>query len=198
MTCAGCDDCPADRWHLHVTVRPQRSWSHADVVAALTQDIERYGIKPVVVTNHMRDGTSYRELIPTKHWVGDEASASRELFRMGVLLNNSGWRVRRLKIEGDATRVLAGRALYYEAHVKDPPCPDDRVPRSTNSRGQSIYTVRHPAMGAVYEGALRLYGLDPYDDHAPPIKIEAAVLDTRPELDDEWMGQFHNTGGREP
>lgn len=141
MTCAGCDDCPTDRWHLHVTVRPHWSWSLRDVAGALEREIERHDIKPVVVTNHLRDGRSYRELIPTKHFEGSEADASRELFMMGMLLNNAGWRVRRLKIEGDARIVPNGRALYYEAHVKSPRV-DVPLPRSTNARGENIYTVR--------------------------------------------------------
>lgn len=190
MTCAACDDCPADAWHLHITVKPPREWGFADISRALECDIARLKIKPVVVTNHFRDARPpYKELIPTKHFKGSEAEATRELFRLGTLLNNSGWRIRRLKIEGDARVVTPGRALYYEAHVKNPSHPDARVPRSTNAKGDDIYTLRHPAMGNVYENALRLHGYnDPW--RAPiNVRIEACVLDTAPERDNEWMNQ---------
>ncbi len=191
MTCAACDDCPQDAWHLHVTVKPPREWGFADISRALECDMVRLGMRPVVVTNVFvkTPERNYKELIPTKHVRGSEAEASREIFRMGTLLNNAGWRVKRLKIEGDARKVISGRALYYEAHVKNPSHPDARVPRSTNAKGDEIYTIRHHAMGHVYEHALRLQGHnDPW--RAPiNVRIEAAVLDTAPELDHDWINQ---------
>lgn len=183
MTCGGCDDCPQDAWHLHVTVQPHWSWTLTDVASALQRDIERHGVKPVVVTNHFRDGRSYKELIPTKHVVGTESEAARTLFNLGILLNNAGWRVRRLKIEGDARRVPPGRALYYEAHVKASRITHV-LPRSTNAKGEDIFTVRDVDLMTVRQ---TLNGWWP--DGAISHRIEAAVLDTRPEMDEEWINE---------
>jgi hypothetical protein len=191
MTCAGCDpkDCPQDAWHLHVTVLPHWSWSLSDVASALRRDVERHGVRPIVVTNHFRDParSPYKELIPTKHFRGSEADASREIFRMGVLLNNAGWRVKRLKIEGDARsmRIPEGRALYYEAHVKNPSV-DLGFPRSTNAKGDVIQTIRKHVMRDVRDSALNAYA-----DRGvcPLLRIEAAVLDTNPQLDEEWINE---------
>lgn len=187
MTCAGCDpaDCPADAWHLHVTVKPPKEWRLVDVQRALEQDITRIGMKPIVVTNHFRDGRApYKELIPTKHVRGSEADAAREIFHMGVQLNNSGWRVKRLKIEGDASKAsVANRAIYYETHLKSltPDSPlvvKERLPLSTNAKGDRIYTMRRYVLAQIQ---IALLGMD--------YRTEAAVLDTAPELDSEWMNQ---------
>lgn len=182
MSCAGCDDCPKTGWHLHVTVRPHWSWTLTDVASALRRDIERHGIRPVVVTNHFRDGRpSYKELIPTLHVEGDEAHASREIFRMGVLLNNAGWRVKRLKIEGDARMIPYGRALYYEAHIKS--YVPMKLPFSTNAKGESIYTARHADLLDLHMMLDEL--LQPTDLR----RIEATVLDTNPAMDHDWINQ---------
>lgn len=184
MTCATCDDCPQDAWHLHVTVRPHWSWTLKDVASALQRDVERHGVRPIVVTNHFRTPgrPPYKELIPTKHFRGTETDASREIFKIGVLLNNSGWRVRRLKIEGDARTVPHGRALYYEAHVRDR-AASGHLPWSVNAKGEVIYTARRTY----------LFDLNNLLDRTIPItaarRIEAAVLDTRPELDEEWINE---------
>ncbi len=182
MTCAGCDptDCPADAWHLHVTVQPHWSWSLKDVSSALQRDIDRHGIRPIVVTNvfHADPARNYKELIPTKNFKGTEAEASREIFKMGILLNNAGWRVKRLKIEGNPSIIREGRALYYETHLKD--VAHDKFPISTNAKGQRIATYRRATLDEV-----RLVA----DGYPPPTRIEAAVLDTAPELDHDWINQ---------
>lgn len=191
MSCAGCDDCPTDAWHLHVTVKPHWSWSLTDVASALQRDIERHDIKPVVITNHFHDGSrsSYRELIPTKHVKGTEADASREIFRMGILLNNAGWRVKRLKIEGRASQVTIGRALYCEVHIKNSILPSSAAPCSTNVKGDHIHTIRRATAEDV---EMELYHWrDTYNGVFAdiPIRIEAAVLDTNPDMDKEWINQ---------
>lgn len=190
MTCAGCDDCPQDAWHLHVTVKPPHQWSFTDITRALECDMVRMGARPVVVTNHFaprHNRPPYKELIPTKHFKGSESNASREIFKMGVLLNNSGWRVKRLKIEGDARsmRIPEGRALYYETHIKG--APIDGAPRSTNAKGQAILTVRRGTLRDVRDACLNLFADTGHE--CPVLRIEAIVLDTAPELDHDWINQ---------
>ncbi len=199
MTCARCDtdDCPTDAWHLHVTVAPHKSWNRVDFTRALVHDAQKHSFRPVVVTNvipaqpaHGRPERFYRELIPTRHVRGTEAEATREIFQMGVLLNNAGWRVRRLKIEGSASRVPAGRALYYETHLKNLNPLPKFVPMSTNQRGDMIHTLRKHTMDDM-EIALDSVFVDFIGNlDQRPTKIEACVLDTAPELDDEWMGRL--------
>jgi hypothetical protein len=178
-------------WHLHVTVEPHPSWSYVDVVDALRRDVERHQIRPLVIRNHFRDNRpSYRELIPTKHHDGDEASASREIFHMGVLLNNAGWRVRRLKVEGNPGEGSnERRALYHECHVKVPIGTNTRLPISTTAKN-TFATIRRHAIDDVYCEVTDL-AHDVYAATQQPVKIEieAIVLDTAPEMDEEWISQ---------
>jgi len=196
MTCAACDDCPRDAWHLHITVQPHWSWNVKDVASALQREIERFGAKPVVITNVFRDERrNYKELIPTKHVRGTEAEASREIFQMGVLLNNAGWRVRRLKIEGDPAHIKEGRALYYESHLKNPALGVRaslglRAPTSTNAKGDHIVTVRRPTYESVVETMVGWRDAGLVDaDTVRDARIEAAVLDTNPALDADWINE---------
>jgi hypothetical protein len=192
MSCAGCpeDECPRDTWHLHLTVVPHWSWNLRDVSSALKREIERYQVRPVVVTNVFHDDPSrnYKELIPTKHFRGTEAEASREIFQLGLLLNNAGWRVRRMKIEGDPSRLPVGRALYHEVHLKNPSL-GIVMPTSINAAGDRIITIRRPTADDIHNfisdmvDRMLLYG------HPLPPRIEATVLDTNPELDHDWINQ---------
>lgn len=202
-------------WHLHVTVSPNRNWHIADISSALAVDIRTHNIKPVVLTNVFDDHRrNYKELIPTKHFSGSEAEATRELFHMGVLLNNSGWRVRRLKIEGDPshrlqqTSVEGGalvrqRAIYYECHVKISPglvlvARNLHMAISTTAKN-TFATVRHPTMGYVYSKASELIATAfQYDGLVRHMEIEAAVLDTAPELDDDWLRAARPLTGATP
>lgn len=189
MPCdASCDTCPADAWHLHVTVSPHRTWTHAHLVDALRIDIiEQPDTKLVRVSNMFHDARpSYVELIPTMNHKGTEAEATYALFKMAHFLSNKGWRVRRMKIEGDAYKVPVGRALYYETHITakldfEPLIKRLRLPLSVTGSGKRIVTLRHPAMGEIYRRALEI-------NRAPTI-VEAAVLDTNPDLDKEWLAQ---------
>lgn len=175
----------APHWHLHVTVQPHWTWTLRDVTDALRRDIERHDIKPVVITNHFRDPARkpYRELIPTRHFQGSETDASREIFRMGVLLNNAGWRVRRLKIEGDPRVVTPGRALYYECHLRNLPSLDISLPRSTTPRS-TFHTARRQSMISLREFVLPNIPSEIHDD----VRYEVCVHDTAPELDADWIG----------
>jgi hypothetical protein len=192
MTCAAdCDTCDPDAWHLHVTVEPAPAWARADVAKALLYDAKKHDFESVVVTNVIprdprtgRPERTYRELIPTRHLRGTEAEASAEIFRMGVALNNAGWIVRRLKIEGDARLVYPGRALYYETHMKNPPRATN-LPISRNSRGDVIHTLRRSNKDDIKLALFNIFG----DDAEYP-RMEACVLDTAPELDDEWMRSY--------
>jgi len=174
------------RWHLHVTVQPHWSWTLTDVASALARDVERHDVHPVVITNHFRDPARppYREMIPTAHHEGDEASAARRIFSLGVLLNNAGWRVKRLKIEGDPTNEdVARRALYFETHIK---CQQAPAPLSTNARGDRIFTVRRQYITDVDDEIAHwrdMCVVDPFIQY----KVEAAVLDTNPGMDEEWL-----------
>jgi hypothetical protein len=179
-------------WHLHITVKPHWNWTFVDVTEALKRDVERHSVKPLVITNHFHDGVreSYKELIPSKTVEGDEASASREIFRLGVLLNNAGWRIQRLKIEGDPREEssVASRALYFETHLKNAPLPLRAAPISTTAKGNTFHTVRAPRLTDILT---RLWS---WEDEWPHMKgfkceMEACVLDTNPQLDDEWMNQ---------
>jgi hypothetical protein len=172
-------------WHLHVTVKPHWTWTLRDVTEALRRDIERYDIKPVVITNHFRDPARkpYRELIPTKHFQGSETEAHREIFHMGVLLNNAGWRVKRLKIEGDPRVVTPGRAIYYECHLRNVQWIDHLLPKSTTARS-TFHTGRRQSTIALRELVLPLLPRELHDD----IHYEACVYDTAPELDADWIG----------
>lgn len=179
----------AMNWHLHVTVSPHKNWTHANVVEALSCDLVRLHARPLVITNHFHiDPTrNYKELIPTKHFEGDEAAASREIFHMGVVLNNSGWRVRRLKIEGDARDANNHRrAIYFETHIKNAsillpfPC-------SSSLKGNVFHTVRCGTTSAIRDRVLNAYA--DTSDVCPLLEMEAAVLDTAPELDHDWINQ---------
>lgn len=188
MSCAGCDHCPEDHWHLHVTVAGDFRTILADRCAELSRPA-----KLVRVTNVMRDGSDYVESIPTLHFRGTEAHAVHALFDMACELQHPArpYMVTRLKIEGDARVVPPGRALYYETHLKDlvpeaeVRAKNLRLPRSLNAREQSIYTVRYPVYGQVYELAWSLLR----NDTKRVLRIEACVLDTAPELDDAWINQ---------
>ena len=179
------------RWHLHVTVTPHKSWSSVDVTRALEVDIRRHGIKPLVITNHLWSpppgcADSYRELIPTKEIdTEDEAEAAREIFKMGVLMNNSGWRVQRLKIEGDPRDArVAARALYFETHLKNAPLPLRCAPLSTTAKN-TFHTLRRRTRDELLlavNNITAMYGPIPFE-------VEAAVLDTNPALDDAWLNQ---------
>lgn len=174
------------KWHLHITVKPHWSWVLTDVASALQRDVERHGVHPVVITNHFHDSTRppYRELIPSMHLdAPTESDASREIFKLGVLLNNAGWRVKRLKIEGNPEHdAVRHRALYFETHLKNPPFLP--APRSTNARGDVFYTIRRQYMSDIHdfiEQAIPAYT----DDY----HVEAAVLDTNPAMDNDWINQ---------
>lgn len=179
------------KWHLHVTVQPHWSWTLSDVASALQRDVERHGIKPVVITNHFRDSTRlpYRELIPTKHAEGDEADASRQIFHMGVLLNNAGWRVKRLKIEGSPLDTsVARRALYFETHLKNP-LTILPAPMSTNANGDKFYTVRRKYATDLDDEIMSWHDSGIAEScYSRPI-VEAAILDTNPAMDADWINQ---------
>lgn len=177
-------------FHLHITVQPHWSWTHADLADALTQDVARHGVKPLVITNHFRDGRKpYKELIPSKVYEADsESDASREIFRLGVLLNNSGWRVKRLKIEGDPRHpAIAARALYYETHLKNVLATPD-LPRSSTAKGNVFHTVRWSTR-QMQDVGLPSVLRDVLPCLRGPPEIEAAVLDTNPQLDHDWINQ---------
>ncbi len=183
MSCAGCDDCPSTGYHLHVTVGFLISDAWED--KEWNKLIDLMGYKPILVHNVTNNMKTYEERIPTQHVKGTEAEAIKALFMMGWCLINVGFAVKRLKIETNPSSVNPARVLYYESHVKN--LRDEarararnlRVPMSRNERGEEIFTVRHPAMGHVYELATSLTG--------QLAKIEATILDTAPELDKEWM-----------
>lgn len=191
MSCAGCDDCPQDAWHLHVTVRPHRTWGITDLARAIEKDMEHLNAKLVRVTNVVPRGYNYTELIPTRHVKGTEAAATESLFRMTHLLSNSGWQIKRMKIEGHPASVAQGRALYYEAHAKIQPehvslAHTLHLPISM-SKDKIIATLRYP-------DPLRINDMwnimhDKGMTLGQPLRIEAAVLDTNPDLDREWMMQ---------
>lgn len=190
MGCAGCDDCPQDAWHLHVTVQPHRSWGMRDTADAIVKDTETIGTKLVRVTNTFRTGhpvRNYVELIPTLHLKGTEAEATWKLFNMAHRLSNNGWHIRRLKIEGDASKVQVGRALYFESHVK---IQEEHVKfvhsrrwpvsRTTNN---IVVTVRDQSLGVVMDRATQV--IPEFQLH----RVEACVLDSNPTMDREWLAQ---------
>lgn len=203
MSCAGCDDCPQDAWHLHVTV--DRGGDNVHISATgFTIDMNQLGYRPVSVWNVMQgdppDATygdprvrSYREWIPTQHFRGSEAKATYELFVMGHRLKNLGWIPRRLKIEGDARLVTSGRALYYEAHVKPKePLSYVRTIRLNGeylaisvSKESPIVTIRQSSLEELNHQFWLLSNVCDLRDVKR--RVEACVLDTAPELDDEWL-----------
>jgi hypothetical protein len=102
-----------------VTIRPPRAWTFVDVTEALKRDIERLGAHPVVQTWVGVGTGGRRELLAVRLVDGCEASAGRWIFQMGVLLNNGGWRVRRLRIDAPLYAEAASRrALYLESRVQ--------------------------------------------------------------------------------
>jgi hypothetical protein len=100
---------------------------------------------------------------------------------MGVLLNNAGWRVKRLKIEGDARAVTPGRAVYYECHLRNLP-GDIPLARSTTPRS-TFHTCRCPSYIELM-GELRIHLPEEVCRDA---RIEACTFDTAPELDTDWI-----------
>ncbi len=192
MSCAACDNCPRDTWHLHVTVA-----SKILTPADEAHFRDKYGIKFVRVHNMVQDQPGYPELIPTMHVKCSEAVAIRRLMDMHHVLLSHGFGILRHKIEGNASTIVGrDRVLYYESHLKnllpeaEARAKNLRVPLSINARGERIYTIRHPAVGHVYELAWSLSRAE--EDHTRTPRIEACVLDTAPELDDSWMkGSAH-------
>ena len=177
MGCAGCDDCPQDAWHLHVTVLE----SDTTVLEGL---IRRHGGKVVRITNVMSDSSrNYDEIIPTCFFRGSESHATMRLFQVACELEQRGFEIARLKIEGDARAVPTGRALYYEAHLKNlDEWRAGRLPLSINARDEKIWTVRHGDWMTVRNLCDKL--------RVESARVEACVLDTAPELDDEWLRSY--------
>lgn len=196
MSCAGCDECTttANTWHLHVTVAPHHNWTSIDLALAIEQDVREQDIKIVAVTNMFRAHSirdnrrlNYVELIPTKHLEKiSEAEATACLFHMAHKLRNHGWRVTRLKLEGNTNLVAPGRALYHEGHLTILP---ENVPAAwglglavSTTKKRTIATARHASIGALTSklGSAQHIAVT-------PIRIEAATLDTNPGLDREWL-----------
>lgn len=190
-------------WHLHVTVEPHWTWTYVDVQKALQREIERSGMKIVVATNYTTVRTldktivnKRKELIHTKHHAGDEASANREIFKMGVVLNNAGWRVRRLKVEGDPRSPdVARRAMYFEAHLKI----DERHVHVAQGMGFGISsTLKTPHYATIRSRThddVSLLFLDFVQECcrrtgepcAPALQIEAITFDSNTAMDEDWL-----------
>lgn len=216
MSCASCDDCPADKWHLHVTV--VRAFDQTSTRAFDQTSVEpteylyarhcaQIGACPVLVTNLLLkekwlEDEAYVERIPTIHFSGTLAKAQHEIVLLACNLTRLGWFSTRAKIEGSPS--LASRHehpfCYWEAHVSVPRTPESlrilrgvriegwRPPLST-SDGRLIVTVRAPRRAEVDVKVDRL-------EHelfgrvvVLKKRTEVCVMDTAPELDDRWLGK---------
>lgn len=189
MSCAGCDDCPRGAWHLHVTVGSvlrNEFWSGSEYQQL--ELIRVLGYKDVCVRNLMPDGSDYNEIIPTINYVGSEAKATAKLFEMGAELLRVGFTIKRLKIEGDPMQVAAGRALYFEAHIKGFGKIDWRLPTSVNLKGEKIRTLRKKTLLDMQLQFDQWWDTTNGELDVRKHRIEACVLDTAPELDNAWMG----------
>lgn len=177
MSCAGCDDCPSDAWHLHITV--------ASAVPALEGVAEALGYKLLTIENLLWLGGSSTEYVPTAHFTGSYADALVKLFRDSCAFAAYGLVVLRAKIEGPPSRVET--ALYYEAHVKmhnnDPhswgTVVTKLLPPVSRANGRSIITLRRDSLTEVERMLGELY--------APDTKVEACAFDTNPDLDAAWI-----------
>lgn len=168
-------------WHLHATVTPHWSWNLSDTASALSNDIKQLGAKLVHVVNILRDGSKRPELIPTQHYEGTEMQAVSQLFKLGHILENKGWQVQRLKIEGDLRHVDIGRVIYWESHCRITP---EEVP-FFNGRAVSItkkntlVTIRRRELPHLME---TLHSLS-----LAVTNVGACVLDTNEESDAGWI-----------
>lgn len=179
---------------LRITVTPPRAWTCANMSDAIRRDVERLGAHPEVST--LRIGTGFhtrRELNAVKIVDGDEARAGRWLFRMGVVLNNGGWRVARMRIdvEGDTPR-----ALYHEARVQvsDEGAVLDKARElgfGIRSIKDGVYaTLQSPNHAWLYDRAAALHlCAGPDTEKLEPPRICAVVHDTAPEMDRDGVMQ---------
>lgn len=181
MSCAGCDDCPSDAWHLHITVGYHHNWRKA---------ADELGYNPLAIENLRWLGTATVEYIPTAHFKGTYRDALVKIFKDSCAFAGYGLTVLRAKIEG-APGVVEN-ALYYEAHVKMHNAnPRDwgtsavklLPPVSRTDKGYLI-TIRRPTWIGAHNALAEL-------GH-PHAKIEACAFDTSPELDAAWINQGVN------
>lgn len=177
MGCAGCDECPEDAWHLHLTVRGEHS----------VQLSREYGYEPAVVQNLFWLDASRTELICTKYAKGPYQEVLTTLVRDACAIASGRVDVLRAKIEGAPGAVPS--PLYYETHVKM---------RSTDvTTWSAAVRTRFPAVSAIGDKrivtvrALTLKELSAQLDmlELMPGKVEACAFDTAPELDEAWLNQ---------
>lgn len=168
-------------WHLHATVVPHWSWSLTDTAGALQRDIAQLGSKLVHVVNLLRDGGKRPELIPTQHYEGTEMEAVRQLFEFSHILQNKGWQVQRLKIEGDPRHVPHERALYFEAHRKILPHEiSSYIGRPISvTKNSTMVTLRRKELPHLIDLLVSM--------SLAATEVEICTLDTNEESDAGWI-----------
>jgi hypothetical protein len=183
------------KYRLRVNVEPHRSWVLSDTASALHHDIDRLDAAPVVsilvpCCGVSPIGKNRRELVVLKYLDGDDADASRQIFHMGVLLNNSGWRVQRLRVDGDALDAYtAKRAIYSEICIaiseQNAPYARDIGFAISVSNKQIYATSRAQSITDLLLARANLLLRETGEDK--PLVVSAIVIDTYPELDKDWM-----------
>lgn len=212
MSCAGCDDCPNNHWHLHATVK--RESFNNDWKRHFATDCERIGVRPVRVMNicHDADGwfdpkkrkptfQSYEECIPTLSISGNEDAAARALGKMARMLGEMHYKVTRLKMEASPNVASLKRMLYAETHIKVKNIMglrahasilrvpvSRRVPLFDDGDGHFIVTGRYQQIDQCHDFIEKMKKEFKHGVIEEP-RVEIAIYDSNPELDKAWLAQ---------
>lgn len=117
MTCAACEDCPfgidskeTGVFEIHLTVRSRN-------VARFEETCLRAGIKPIVIEFQRRtDGETEQQLMTSQRFEGSPADLYAETAWMIAVLEDSGFRVSRTKIETGPADAHLYKVCYFESH----------------------------------------------------------------------------------
>lgn len=190
MACAGCEHCGDGLYQLHITFKHNPG------------DI---GVKVYELVDLLPSGKWKREWITGEDFTGTERDAKLAMARAIKAANVPDREVLRRKIEVPVKKLLGSDTpLYIEAHVKVvltalnlELCITEGRNVSVNAAkpGRMILTFRRKRYKEVVEEIKaakleRFYGFDP----KKPIKYEAAIFDTNPELDNDWIAPTWRTG----
>lgn len=188
MGCAGCPACGDGQFQVHVTLSRHPG---SKLIVKGNADVRVH-----VICNLLPDGKWRKEWITTTNIDGTERDAVVHM--KDLVAHNAKFGPKRDKIEVPVKKLQGDRqVLYVEAHVKvilslpniEMAINEGRqVSVNVDKPGNMILTFRrkrYKDLVADIEAAKldRYLGYDPQ----VPIKYEAAIHDSAPELDDDWI-----------
>jgi hypothetical protein len=190
MGCAGCEACGSGMYQVHVTLGKHPG---SKMKQPWTADMRVH-----ILCNLLPDGKWRKEWITTTNLQGSERDAVVHMKQVAKSALEAKVPVHRQKIEVPTKKLQGDRqVLYTEAHIKvilslpniDMAINEGRqVSVNVAKPGNMILTFRRKRykdlVEAIKEAKLERYlGFDP----ERPIQYEAAIIDTAPELDDDWI-----------